>query len=113
MIFRIKGKKYNFDIVLYKANKDFCFFIRAICKFNGRFSCINNLNAILSEFNIVLDDTKVEDSLWVVKKEYASYFNDKAKHFLSDISFLSYLENQLDKDRLLGEWENFYKNIIT
>lgn len=101
----IFGSKYRFEIVSYETVTD-CFFIRAKCKFTGRFSCINNLNPILSKFNIDMNDAKAEDSMWRVTKSEAQNYVAIAKEFLSDTSFLTYLEDQLDEDRRLGEWEN-------
>ena len=106
MITYIQGKKYNFEIVSQNKGQDFCFFIKAIDKHTRRFSCINNLNAILSEFHVGTDDPKVADSMWVVAKEDAHYLEKTAKQFLLDRLFLNYLEKQLDEDRTLGEWEN-------
>lgn len=60
----------------------------------------------MSEFNINIDDSKVEDSTWVVTKEDACYLKKIATHFLSNPCFRAYLERQLDEDRALGEWEN-------
>lgn len=102
----IKGRKYNFEIVSYTRKEDFCFFIRAICKSTMRFSCINNLNAILSVFEIDVNDPKVADSMWIVTKNEICKFADIMRQFLSDSSCLNYLERQLDEDRELGEWEN-------
>lgn len=102
----IKGRKYNFEIVSYAIKEDFCFFIRAICKSTRRFSCINNLNAILSVFEIDVNDPKVADSTWIVTKNEIYKFVDIIRQFLSDSSCLNYLERQLYEDRELGEWEN-------
>jgi len=106
MIIFVQGRKYNFEIVSHNGRKDFCFFIRAICKSTKRTSCINNLNTILSEFNVELDDPKFLDSTWVVTREEAYNLEGKAKQFLSDSSFRDYIESHLDEDRALGEWEN-------
>ncbi len=101
---RVQSEKYNFEIV--SEDEDSYFFIKAIDIHTGRYSCINNLNAILSEFNIGIDDPKVEDSMWVLTKEDACYLEKTAKQILSDPSFRDYLERQLDEDRMSGEWEN-------
>jgi hypothetical protein len=106
MITIIEGEKYNYEIVSENEDEDFCFFIKAIDKLTGRFSCINNLNAILSEFNVGIDDPKIEDSMWVLTKENARHLEKTAKQFLSDPLFRDYLEKRLDEDRMLGEWEN-------
>ena len=106
----IQGRKYNFEIVSQNGRNDFCFFIRAICKSTKRTSCINNLNAILSEFNVEVDDPKYHDSSWVVTKEEAYSLEVKGKQFLSDSSFRDYIEGCLDEDRVLSEWENKREN---
>ncbi len=102
----IQGKKYDFEIVSQNERNDFCFFIRAICKSTRRTSCINNLNPILSEFNVRADEPKYQDSSWVVTKKEAYRLEAKGKQFLSDSSFRDYIESRLDEDRALGEWEN-------
>ena len=111
MITEIEGEKYNYEIVSENEDEDSCFFIKAMDKFTGRFSCINNLNAILSEFSIGIDDPKNEDSMWVLTKEDARHLGETARQILSDPSFRNYLEKQLDEDMTLGEWEN--KIILT
>lgn len=105
----IQGKKYSFEIVSYNGKVDFCFFIRARCKSTRRFSCINNLDTILSMFNISIDDPKVADSMWIDTKNEVNKFVKIAQQFLLDSSFLNYLESRLDDDRKLGEWENIFK----
>ena len=105
MTISIQGRKYNFEVVSQNERNDFYFFIRAICKSTKRVSCINNLNTILSEFNIEVDDPKFWDSTWVVTREEAYNLEGKAKQFLSDSSSRDYIESHLDEDRVLGEWE--------
>ena len=106
MTISIQGRKYNFEIVLQNERNDFYFFIRAICKSTKRVSCINNLNTILSEFNVEVDDPKFWDSTWLVTREEALYLEETAREFLSGSFFLDYVEKRLDEDRVLGEWEN-------
>jgi hypothetical protein len=106
MITKINGSKYKFEIVSEKNEQDSCFFIKAKSMSTRRTSCINNLNPILSEFNISGDDPKAADSMWVVTKAEADYFKFVARQFLTDPSFLDYLERKLDEDRRFGEWEN-------
>ncbi|KPL00707.1 MAG: hypothetical protein AMJ91_03440 [candidate division Zixibacteria bacterium SM23_73_3] len=106
MIINIEGFKYDLEICLEKARRSFCFYIRATCKSNRRTSCINNLNAILSELNFDPRKPRFADSSWIVSKKEASCFADVAKAVLSDSQFLSYLEKKLHEDRLEGEWEN-------
>jgi hypothetical protein len=106
MITKISGAKYRFEIVSEKNEQDFSFFIKAKSKSTGRFSCINNLNVVLSELNVDINDPKFSDSKWVVTKDESNYFETVAKRFLFDPSFFDYLERKLDEDRMLGEWEN-------
>ena len=106
MVVFVHGRKYNFEIVTQNEGNDCDFYLRAICKYTKRASYINNLNAILSEFNSEIDDPKCWDSTWIVTKEKAHELEAKAKLFLSDYSFRDYIESQLDEDRMLGEWEN-------
>jgi len=42
-----------------------------------RFSFVNNLNAILSEFNIYADDKKVSESQWITSKKESKFFSKK------------------------------------
>lgn len=106
MITKISGSKYSFQIFTEAKRQDCRFFIKAISKPTGRFSCINNLNVVLSELNVDINNPKFFDSMWAVTKDEANYFEGVAKQFLSDKSFLAYLERKLDEDRMLGEWEN-------
>lgn len=105
----IRGKKYNFEIVLENGKNSTCFHIRAICKSTKRTSCINNLNAILSEFNVDIDARKYEDSSWVLTNREAKNLAAKGKKLLFDSYFRDYIESCLDEDRALGEWENIAK----
>ena len=98
----ISGKKYRFQIV---ASKD-QFYIEALHFDTSRFSYINNLNPILSAFNVDLNDPKVSDSQWEVSEKLAKLYFKEAIGFLLDRRFRSYVENILDQDRSLGEWEN-------
>ena len=106
MLVFVHGRKYSFEIVTQNEENDCFFYLRAICKYTKGTSCINNLNAILSEFNIEIDDPNCWDSTWIVTNEKAHELEVKAKNFLSDYSFRDYIESRLDEDRMLGEWEN-------
>lgn len=106
MINLIQGLTYNFEVVWNNENQENQFLIRAIEKSTGRSSCINNLNAVLSEFDIDIDDPKSEDSSWIVTKDEAKRFYNIANCFLVDKRFRDYIERHLDEDRLCGEWAN-------
>jgi len=105
-VITVQGKKYDFKVVAKYEPPAFCFFIEAECRATGRFSCINNLNTVLSAFNIKIDGPKAAESMWVVTKDEIDDFIDTAREFLSDSYFLNYLERRLDEDRMEGEWEN-------
>jgi len=98
----IKGQKYNFCVVADEVK----FYIEAIHRTSLRFSFINNLNAVLSEFNINTSDKKVSESQWLVSERQSNLFFKKAIKSLSDKVCQNYLERKLDEDRKCGEWEN-------
>ena len=102
MITKIVGEKYNFQIISNSGR----FYIEAQHKHTLRFSFINDLNPILSEFNIKGEDPKVAESQWIVSKEEARIFAKDAKEFLLNGRFRDYLEEKLDEDRRCSEWEN-------
>lgn len=108
---RIQGRDYNFEIVSYNGGYLFCFYIRAICKFTKRTSCINNLNPVLSEFGISQTNPKYVDSMWEVTEKEAKRFVKTAIGFISNPTFLSYLEGKLDEDRMEGEWERILEKV--
>lgn len=99
----IHGSKYNFHVVA-KENK---FYIQAVDKVSLRYSCINNLNSILSELvHDQYSDKRYSDSCWEVSQEKGEQFAKFLVKTLSSNRFRHYLENKLDEDRTLGEWEN-------
>lgn len=106
MIINIQGGKYFFNIVSQSNRQLVSFYIRATCKLTKRTSCINNLNPLLSEFNIDSANRRFADSTWEVSKKEAGHFINTAKEIFSSKSFLNFLEDRLDEDRIVGEWEN-------
>lgn len=98
----IKGQNYNFCVVVDEAE----FYIEAIHLTSMKFSFINNLNAILSNFNISIDDKKVSESQWVISKEQGRLFFKEAIKSLLDKTYRDYIEKRLDDDRRYSEWEN-------
>lgn len=106
MISEIKGNRYNFEVREESAGEYADFSIRAINNNSGRFSSINNLNAILSELEIDDNDSKFWDSDWKISVEEGTQIIEKTRILLSSPSFLAYLENKLDEDRALGEWSS-------
>ncbi len=78
MIKNIQGKKYNFEIVA----ENECFCIKAKHKDTRRFSCINNLNIVLSELcsNINnINDDRFQDSQWIISNNEIKNFEKTAK----------------------------------
>lgn len=106
MITRISGRRYNFEIETEKGRRYSTFSIRAISTDSGKFSSINNLNAILSELGIEGDNPKFDDSSWVLTNKEAHEFENLIIEGLSSPSFIYYLEGKLDEDRSCGEWAN-------
>ena len=104
----VKGRNYNFCIVAGKGQ----FFIEATDHVSSRYSFINNLNAILSEFNIGINDKRAIKSQWIVSKKLGSLFFKKALKLLTDDDARVYIERRLDEDRNCGEWENRKKDFL-
>mgnify|MGYP001075469219 CR=1 FL=1 len=98
----IKSKIYNFEIT---AENNY-FGIKAKHKPTGRFSYINNLNAILAELNVNINDNKYQDSSWSLSKNEVENLGKLSKELLLNNSFRKYIEEKLDEDRECGEWEN-------
>ena len=105
-----KGNKYNFEMIYKEFNKNKCSWtLKAICKKTNCYSGVNNLNPVLSELGIDEDTIcgRFEDSsAWKVSKREMKNFNKIAKSFLTSKKYLKHLENKLDEDRKLREWEN-------
>ena len=100
----IKGEMYNFVVNCFKCENDFLFYIEAINLQEKTHSFINNLNNILSEFNINMNDKRISESQWILKRKEAKLFFSHAINFLLDIKFKNYIERRLNEDRSLGEW---------
>src|SRR3990172_6626171 len=99
----IHGNNYDFRVVANVRE----FYIQATDKISLRYSCINNLNSILSELvHEQSNDEQFDNSRWDVTKEQGEEFAKTAVEFLSDEEFRRYLESKLDEDRMAGEWEN-------
>jgi len=86
------------------------FYIRATHKSTRRTSCINNLNAILSELGVDSNKPEFADSMWEIPEKQAIRFVNISKDFLVSPVFRDYLENRLDEDRAEGEWANIWSS---
>ncbi len=107
-----KCGKYDIEIIQQNADDMIFFSIRAICRDSGRYSSINNLNAILSLLDVDVEDQQFEDSTWIVSEKQVDAFSKVVHCALSDESFVDYLEKGIDDDRLEGEWENSLHSIL-
>lgn len=112
MNYTISGINYNFNLIIEKAftpSEDleiFSFYIKATCKITNSFSCINNLNAIVSYFDIEDDDPRLENLIWYGSLSEIEDWASITYDFLSEEYSLYYLERRLNEDREEGEWEN-------
>lgn len=101
---KINGKRYEFIINFFKHRNNFYFEIEATDLQNKTHSFINNLNYVLSELDITINDNEKMESSWKVKEKEGKIFFQKTINFMSDKESLRYLENQLNLDQELGEW---------
>jgi len=109
LIKRFSGNRYNYELTLDEDSNETLFMIRAVCKETGRFSSINNLNAMLGEFDLEPDNPEYEDSFWIIDRSRAEELFRTTECLLSDRQFVVYLEKRLDEDRMYGEWENVFR----
>lgn len=105
----IKFVGYDYEYLVFKErlkNKIYYFSIMAMCRETGRYSHINNLSTILSEFAIDPDSRRAEDSEWSSTCKKVNAWMKAAEELLTNMTYLPYLEKHLDEDRECGEWEN-------
>jgi len=95
----INGHKYNFEI----HAADGRFFIKAICRKSGRFSCITNMNIILS--NLGVAGKRYYDTSWNLSMKECNLFAKKVIELFSE-RFIGNIETACEEDRACGEWEN-------
>ena len=103
---RYIGDKYLFDVESTPIAKGFAFVITAIDRSSGRRSHVNNLNGILSEFDLDEDGPRTEESDWWVSTREIDQFQVRAGEMLRSKYMLKQIESTLDEDRMLGEWSN-------
>ena len=99
---KIQGQKYSFII----KSSDGKFFIKAVHNKTGRFSFIDNLNPILSIFEIPINDRRISESQWEISQREEKPLFYRTIDMLSSKPLLKYLEEYLEEDRRLSEWEN-------
>jgi hypothetical protein len=102
----IEGKEYFLEIVYEPYKHKVLFFIKAKNKLNNSYSYINNLNCILSLFEIDLENYLTSESQWYINKNRAKAYLKILIDALNNTDFLTFLEHKLVEDRLCGEWEN-------
>jgi len=103
---RYIGDKYLFGVESTPIAKGFAFVITAIDRSSGKRSHVNNLNGILSEFDLDEDDPRTEESHWWVSTKEIERFQVRAGEMLRSKYQLEQIESTLDEDRMLGEWSN-------
>ncbi len=100
------GRKYSFEVEFEPHRSRFLFTITAIHKKSRRYSVINTLNPILSEFGIETDNVRQEQSEWELTKKEVQTFRERASAIFTCKDYLRLLDQKLDEDRECGEWEN-------
>lgn len=103
---RYIGDRYLFEVESAPVAKGFAFVITAIDRSSGRRSHVNNLNGILSEFDLDEDDPRAEESSWRASTKEIEQFQVRAGEILRSKYQLKQIESTLDEDRMLGEWSN-------
>ncbi len=98
----IRDNQYSFRVIADRGG----FFIEATHLSSLRFSFINNLNTLLSEFAVSGEESRFSDSQWSVTRKEGETFYRTAIEFLLDNRFRDYLEMRLAENRECGEWEN-------
>jgi hypothetical protein len=103
---RYIGDRYLFEVESIPVAKGFEFIVTAIDRNLGKRSHVNNLNGILSEFDLDEDDPRAEESSWYVSAKEIVRFHVIAGEMLRSKYHLKQIESTLDEDRMLGEWSN-------
>jgi len=103
---RYIGDRYLFEVESTPISKGFAFVITAIDRSSGKRSHVNNLNGILSEFDLDEDDPRTGESDWWVPTKEVERFQVRAGEMLRSKYKLKQIESTLDEDRMLGEWSN-------
>lgn len=106
MVKKFLGCDYEYLVFKERLRKNTYYFsILAICRKTGRYSHINNLNAIWSAYGIE-GGTRFEESEWFSTRKKTTQWFKIAQEYLTDTIYIESLEKNLDEDRECGEWEN-------
>jgi|GEM_PF-796755 hypothetical protein len=106
MLKRYIGDRYLFEVESAPVARGFVFTITAIDRESGRRSHVNNVNGILSQFDLEEDDPRYEESDWWVSTKENEQFRARAGEVFRSQYQLRQIEATLDEDRMLGEWAN-------
>ena len=109
-----QGERYSFQLEIHiDTISNFTIYSKYLK--NNSVSTITNMNWIISEFGrILVDEDEMSnidwESDWEIKdRTLAEKLWEETKTAFNDISFIRYLEYQLDDDRSCGEWESGYE----
>lgn len=100
------GANYFFEIESLPVAEGIVFSITAIDRVSGKKSQINDLNSILSVFEVDEDDPRMEDKDWLFSPEKILDLELAAGEIFRDKRLLRKIESELDDDRREGEWAN-------
>lgn len=96
------GRRYIFEVESEHFKNKFYFSITAVHKKSKKYSCINTLNRILSDFGIDISDARKDYSEWLLSPNEHRSFQKKSQEYLTDPENIDYLESKLDEDRTYG-----------
>ncbi len=106
MIRTYTGLKYSFEVESHPMKDKFIFTITAVHKQSKRYSRINTLNQVLAEFKIEANNSRMNESEWLLSKRESRDFMKIASHLFNSNKRLRFFDSKLDEDRKCGEWEN-------
>jgi len=100
------GDEYLFEVESISVARGFVFTITAIDRKSGKRSHVNNLNGILSQFDIDEEDPRCEESDWLVSAKENEAFRIRAGEMFRSKPHVRQIEAALDDDRMQSEWAN-------
>lgn len=106
---RYASEKYFFEVTSRSIAEGIAFTVTAIDRISGKRSDINNLNGIIAAFDLEEDDSREEESDWLLSEKEIVDFQIKAGQILRDKRWLERIESELNEDRAQGEWANTHQ----
>jgi hypothetical protein len=106
---RYASEKYFFEVTSRPIAEGIVFTITAIDRISGKRSDINNLNGIITAFDLEEDDPREEESDWLLSEKEIVDFQLTAGRILRSKRWLERIESELDDDRSQGEWANTHQ----